>query len=86
MVSDMDNQDRTRTDNRTIRVFISSTFRDMVEERDELMTHTWPTLRQLCQERQVELVEVDLRWGITEAQDTRRETLKRFCAGTRAPA
>ena len=74
--SDRDKQERTRTDERTIRVFISSTFRDMIEERDELMTHTWPALRQLCQERQVELVEVDLRWGIAESQSTRRETLK----------
>jgi nephrocystin-3 len=64
--------------NRRIRVFISSTFRDMVEERDTLMTHTWPALRRLCQERYVDLVEVDLRWGITEAQSTRKETLK-FC-------
>ena len=72
----MDHHDRTRSDDRTIRVFISSTFRDMLEERDALMTHTWPGLRQLCQERQVELVEVDLRWGIAESQSTRRETLK----------
>src|ERR1017187_10541057 len=49
--------------NRRIRVFVSSTFRDMVEERDELMTQTWPELRRFCRERQVELVEVDLRWG-----------------------
>jgi nephrocystin-3 len=62
--------------NRRIRVFISSTFRDMIEERDALMTHTWPELRRLCQERHVELAEVDLRWGITESQSTRRETLK----------
>ena len=62
--------------NRRIRVFISSTFRDMVAERDVLMTHTWPSLRRLCQERHVELVEVDLRWGIAESQSTRRETLK----------
>ncbi len=62
--------------NRRIRVFISSTFRDMIAERDELMTHTWPELRQLCQQRNVELVEVDLRWGISEEQSTRRETLK----------
>lgn len=61
---------------RRIRVFISSTFRDMVEERDALQTHTWPQLRRLCRERQVELVEVDLRWGISEEQSTRRETLK----------
>src|ERR1017187_7651614 len=62
--------------NRRIRVFVSSTFRDMVEERDELMTQTWPELRRFCRERQVELTEVDLRWGITEEQGTRKETLK----------
>jgi len=37
----------------------------MVEDRDELMTQAWPDLRRFCGERQVELVEVDLRWGIT---------------------
>ncbi len=61
---------------RRVRVFISSTFRDMIEERDNLMTHTWPELRRICHERQVELVEVDLRWGIAESQSTRKETLK----------
>jgi nephrocystin-3 len=48
----------------------------MVEERDELMTQTWPELRRRCRELQVELVEVDLRWGIAEEQSTRKETLK----------
>jgi hypothetical protein len=62
--------------NRRIRVFVSSTFRDMVEERNNLMTHAWPELRRFCRERQVELVEVDLRWGIAEEQSTRKETLK----------
>jgi hypothetical protein len=61
---------------RRIRVFVSSTFRDMVEDRDELMTQTWPELRHFCRERQVELIEVDLRWGIAEEQTTRKETLK----------
>lgn len=64
------------SENRRIRVFVSSTFRDMAEERNELMTHAWPELRRVCRERQVELVEVDLRWGISEEQSTRRETLK----------
>ena len=63
------------TQNRRIRVFVSSTFRDMVEERDELMTHAWPELRRFCRERQVELVEVDLRWGITEAQANEGQVL-----------
>ncbi|MBK6965759.1 MAG: DUF4062 domain-containing protein [Bacteroidales bacterium] len=48
----------------------------MVDDRNALMTHCWPELRRFCRERQVELVEVDLRWGISEEQSTRKETLK----------
>ncbi len=33
---------------RVIRVFISSTFRDMVEEREQLAKHVYPALRKLC--------------------------------------
>ena len=65
---------------RRIRIFVSSTFRDMVEDRNALMSHTWPELRRFCRERQVDLVEVDLRWGISEEQSTRNETLK-LCLG-----
>ena len=62
--------------NRRVRVFVSSTFKDMMEDRDELMNQTWPKLRRICRERHVELVEVDLRWGISEEQSERKETLK----------
>lgn len=62
--------------NRSIRIFVSSTFRDMTEDRNELMTHCWPQLRRFCAERHIELTEVDLRWGISEEQSTRKETLK----------
>jgi nephrocystin-3 len=48
----------------------------MVEDRNELMTQVWPELRRFCRERQVEFVEVDLRWGIPESQSTRKEALK----------
>ncbi len=68
--------DQATVKNRRVRVFVSSTFRDMMEERNELMAHTWPQLRKFCRERQVELTEVDLRWGITEEQGSRKETLK----------
>ena len=54
--------------NRTIRLFISSTFRDFGAERDLLVRKVFPELRRKCRERQVELVDVDLRWGITEAE------------------
>ena len=54
--------------NRQIRVFISSTFQDMQDERDYLMKRTFPKLRKLAAERDVTLTELDLRWGITEEE------------------
>jgi len=50
---------------RSIRVFVSSTFDDMVGERETLVKRVFPSLRRLCQERGVVWSEVDLRWGIT---------------------
>ena len=63
------------TTSRTVRVFLSSTFRDFAEERDLLVKKVFPELRRRCRERQVELVDVDLRWGITEEQAQRGEVL-----------
>jgi nephrocystin-3 len=56
------------TPTRTVRVFLSSTFRDFAEERNLLVKKVFPELRRKCRERQVELVDVDLRWGITEEE------------------
>jgi uncharacterized protein DUF4062/AAA ATPase-like protein len=58
---------------RVVRVFVSSTFRDMHAERNELIKRTFPQLRKLCAERGVTWGEVDLRWGITEEQSQRGE-------------
>ena len=43
-------------ENRQIRVFISSTFRDMKAERDYLMTRVFPLLRRKAARRDVSLV------------------------------
>ena len=51
---------------REIRVFISSTFRDMQEEREELVKQIFPQLRRLCESRGVTWGEVDLRWGVPD--------------------
>ena len=51
---------------RQIRVFVSSTFRDMQAEREELVKRVFPQLRKLCEARGVVWGEVDLRWGITD--------------------
>lgn len=53
---------------REVRVFVSSTFRDMQAERDELVKFVFPQLRKLCEERGVIWGEVDLRWGISDEQ------------------
>ena len=58
--------------NREIRVFVSSTFQDMKAERDRLVKYVFPELRELCQERGVTFTEVDLRWGITKEQEVLR--------------
>lgn len=50
---------------RQLRLFISSTFVDMNEERDAL-TRIFPQIKELCRQRDVEFVPLDLRWGITE--------------------
>lgn len=50
---------------RHIRVFISSTFADMQDERDALMKKSFPLLRERAMQRNVSLTELDLRWGIT---------------------
>lgn len=60
---------------RVIRVFVSSTFRDMQAERDELIKQVFPKLRKLCDQRGVSFVDVDLRWGITEEEAAKGEVL-----------
>ncbi|MEJ7833345.1 MAG: tetratricopeptide repeat protein [Nocardioides sp.] len=53
---------------RSIRVFVSSTFRDMQAEREELVKRVFPQIRRMCEQRGVAWAEVDLRWGVTDEQ------------------
>lgn len=52
---------------RTIRIFISSTFRDMQVERDHLVRFVFPELKEKCRKHRIHLIDVDLRWGVSEA-------------------
>ena len=54
--------------NRVVRVFVSSTFTDMHAEREELVKFIFPEIRKRCRERNVEFVDVDLRWGVTDEE------------------
>ncbi len=53
---------------RRIRVFISSTFSDMMEERDTLLHKVFPRLQGEFNRDFYTIEPVDLRWGITEEQ------------------
>lgn len=54
------------TPSRAIRIFISSTFGDMHSERDYLIKFVFPELRERCRKKGLQLIDVDLRWGLSE--------------------
>jgi hypothetical protein len=60
---------------RNVRIFVSSTFRDMHAEREELVKRIFPQLRKLCEQRGVTWGEVDLRWGVTDEQKAEGKVL-----------
>ncbi|XP_070774707.1 telomerase protein component 1 [Enoplosus armatus] len=60
---------------RGVRVFISSTFRDMHAERDILVRSVFPELRRRAALHCLYLQEVELRWGVTEEESGRATEL-----------
>ncbi|XP_037643580.1 telomerase protein component 1 isoform X2 [Sebastes umbrosus] len=60
---------------RGVRVFISSTFRDMHAERDILVRSVFPELRRRAALHCLYLQEVELRWGLTEEESGRAAEL-----------
>lgn len=67
---------KTSVPNRTIKIFISSTFQDMHQERDYLMTQVFPQIQNIAQRRGVKVIPVDLRWGITEEESRSGKVLE----------
>ena len=63
----------------TVHIFISSTFNDMHAERDYLIKEVFPELRDWCEERKLRLVDIDLRWGVTETDATRNKNVVQVC-------
>lgn len=51
-----------------IRLFVSSTFSDLIQERNALQARVWPELERRCLMRGFQFQAIDLRWGVpTEA-------------------
>ncbi|XP_041594364.1 telomerase protein component 1 isoform X2 [Vulpes lagopus] len=65
---------------RSVRLFISSTFRDMHGERDLLLRAVLPALQAQAAPRRLGLRAIDLRWGIPE-EETRRNRQLEVCLG-----
>ncbi len=61
---------------REIRVFISSTFSDMQQERNYLVKKVFPDIERECRRRNVEFIPLDLRWGITEEEAQRGKVVE----------
>ena len=66
--------------NRKIRIFISSTFNDMFEERERITHSIFPRLRKEYTKKMVDVVEIDLRWGIPHDIDGDSKVLE-LCLG-----
>ena len=51
---------------KTFRIFVSSTFSDLKEERNALQENVFPKLRKLCTQNGFRFQAIDLRWGVRE--------------------
>jgi len=59
----------------TFRVFVSSTFSDLVAERNALQEHVFPRLRDYCHQRGARFQAIDLRWGVSEEAALDQQTM-----------
>lgn len=61
---------------KTFRVFVSSTFSDLKEERNALQKNVFPQLRALCRKHGCRFQAIDLRWGVREEATLDHKTMK----------
>jgi hypothetical protein len=61
---------------RIIRLFISSTFEDMTNERNAIHKHVFPRLKAYCEENGFRFQAIDLRWGISEEASIDQRTME----------
>ena len=60
---------------RTFRIFVSSPFTDLKEERNALQKHVFPRLKKLCRENGTRFQAIDLRWGVREEAGLDQQTM-----------
>ncbi|MGD8752670.1 MAG: DUF4062 domain-containing protein, partial [Anaerolineales bacterium] len=64
----------------TFRVFVSSTFSDLVKEREALQDKVFAELRELCAQNGAHFQAIDLRWGVSEQASLDQQTMN-ICLG-----
>jgi len=57
------------------RIFVSSTFGDMAEERNALQRDVFPRLREFCERHGYSFTPVDLRWGVSNEAGLDQKTM-----------
>lgn len=58
-----------------VRIFISSTFNDFIEEREALNTKVFPNIKTFCESKGLSFQAVDLRWGISASAAQEQKTV-----------
>lgn len=66
------------SNNKTIKLFVSSTFLDFQKERSALQQIVFPRLKEFCLSKGFQFQPVDLRWGVTEEVVENNQSLN-FC-------
>ena len=59
-----------------IRVFVSSTFSDLIHERNALHARVWPELERYCQQRGFTFHAIDLRWRVSAEAGLDHRTMR----------
>jgi len=65
---------------KTFRIFVSSTFSDLKEERNTLSREVFPRLRELCTQNGYRFQAIDLRWGVRGESVLDQQTMH-ICLG-----
>ena len=64
---------------KVVRIFTSSTFTDMLMERNTLMEYVYPKIKEYCREKHgLEYQVVDMRWGVRDEMTDEHMTTVRF--------
>ena len=71
---------RMKAQRSIFRLFVSSTFSDMAQERRILHERVFPQLKKLCQSKEGDFQVVDLRWGVNEESQKDHKTMA-ICLG-----